>query len=205
MNVKADTYFTHGCGRCALGGTPQCKVHNWEEELAALRALLLNSELSEECKWGVPCYTFNNANVILLTAFKEYCALAFVKGTLLKDAYNILEKPGENTQGGRVVKITQLKQVKKLKPVLKMYIHEAVELEKSGRKVIFKKNPEKVPDELQAKLDKNAAFKKAFYALTPGRQRGYILFFSAARQKQTREARIEKCMPQILKGKGLHD
>jgi uncharacterized protein YdeI (YjbR/CyaY-like superfamily) len=205
MNPKVDVYFATGCGRCPLGNTPRCKVHNWQEELEKLRMIILDCGLTEELKWGVACYTWQKSNIILLSAFNEYCALSFLKGALLKDANSILKKPGENTQAGRVIRFTDVLEIARMEPVLKAYIHEAVEVEKAGLKVNFKKNPEPVPEELQNKLDKIPALKTAFYALTPGRQRGYILYFSQPKQSKTRESRIEKCVPQILNGEGLNE
>lgn len=205
MNPKVDVYFTAGCGRCPLGNTPECKVNDWREELEQLRLILLESELSEELKWGVPCYTFQNNNVVVIGAFKESCTISFFKGALLKDAEKILTKPGENTQAGRVIRFTDAREIIKMKPVLKSYISEAVEVEKANLKVEFKKNPEPVPEEFQIKLDENPDLKTAFQALTPGRQRAYILHFSAPKQSKTRSARIERCIPQILIGKGLND
>jgi uncharacterized protein YdeI (YjbR/CyaY-like superfamily) len=178
----------------------------WQKELQALRRIILECGLSEEIKWRHPCYTFQDSNVIVLGAFKEYCALTFFKGALLKDAKGILAKPGENTQSARVIRFTHVDEVLKIEDILKSYINEAVEAEKAGLKVKFKKITEhKVPEELQKKLDEMPALKKAFAALTPGRQRAYLLHFSSAKQSKTRESRIEKCMPQILKGKGLDD
>ena len=206
MTTNVDQYFIDGCGRCELFATPKCKVNTWKEELQHLRIILLDSELTEECKWGMPCYSYQKKNIILLAAFKEFCSLNFFKGALLKDQKGILVKPGENSQSARLAKFTNVKDIIKLQSVLKAYIKEAIELEKSGAKVKFKESAEHdIPVELQNKLNKNSALKKAFYALTPGRQRGYLLFFSAAKQSATRESRIEKCMKQILKGKGLND
>lgn len=205
MNPKVDVYLTDGCGRCALGGTPDCRVHKWQEELEQMRKLILACGLTEEVKWGVPCYTFQKANVLLLGAFKEYCMLSFFKGALLKDAEGILSKPGENSQAVRVIRLTNARELAEIEPLLKAYIYEAIEVEKAGLKVNLKKNPEPVPEELQHKLDEMPALKAAFEALTPGRQRAYILYFSAPKQSKTRVARVEKCMQQILNGVGLHD
>lgn len=191
--------------RCPLGATPDCKVNNWPEELEKLRMIVLDCGLTEELKWGVPCYTFQKSNVLIISAFKEYCSLSFFKGALLKDAHRILEKPGENTQAGRLVKFTNVKQIVELEPVLKEYIYEAVEAEKAGLKVNTKKNPEPIPEELQNKFEDIPALKTAFDALTPGRQRAYILHFSAPKQSKTRVSRIEKYMEKILAGKGLND
>jgi uncharacterized protein YdeI (YjbR/CyaY-like superfamily) len=206
MNQHADTYFTDGCGRCAKGGTPACKVNTWAAELAALRALVLDAGLNEECKWGVPCYTVNGGNVVLIHSFKEYCALLFIKGALLKDAKGILIQQTENVQGGRQLRFTDVREMTKLKSTIKAYLQEAIAVEKAGLKVSMKPTAEfAVPEEFQAKLNASPALKTAFEALTPGRQRAYLLHFAAAKQSKTREARIEKCTPQILNGKGLLD
>ncbi len=205
MNPKVDKYLIDGCMRCPLGATPDCKVNKWPEELAKLRKIVLDCGLTEELKWGVPCYTFQQSNVLILSAFKEYCSLSFFKGALLKDAHRILEKPGENTQAGRLVKFTNVKQIVELELVLKEYIYEAIEAEKAGLKVNTKTNPEQIPEELQNKFDEIPALKTAFDALTPGRKRAYILHFSAPKQSKTRVSRIEKCMEKILDGKGLND
>jgi uncharacterized protein YdeI (YjbR/CyaY-like superfamily) len=206
MNQHADTYFTAGCGRCAKGGTPACKVNTWAAELAALRGLVLAAGLTEECKWGVPCYTFEKGNVVIIHSFKEYCALLFFKGALLKDAKGILIQQTENVQGARQLRFTDVRDIVKLKSTIKAYLQEAIAVEKAGLKVSMKPTAEfTVPEEFQAKLDESPALKTAFEALTPGRQRGYLLHFVAAKQSKTREARIEKYTPQILNGKGLLD
>ena len=205
MNPKVDTYLIEGCGRCPLGGTPHCKVHGWQEELKELRRILLDCGLTEDLKWKVPCYTSQKRNIVILSAFKEYCALLFFKGALLKDAHGILMKPGENTQAGRQIRFTRLQDIVKMESILKATILEAIEVEKAGLKVQPKKNPEPVPEELQNKLDELPALRTAFEALTRGRQRAYILHFSAPKQSKTRVVRIEKCIPRILKGKGLND
>jgi len=206
MNPKVDVYFAAGCGRCPLTNTPECKVHNWTQELETLREIVLECGLTEELKWGVPCYTFERNNVVIIGAFKEYCALSFFKGVLLKDANGILSKQGENSQAGRIVKITDVGQIVEKESILKGYIREAIEIEKAGLKVEFKDVSEYlIPEELQSKLDEDEAFKNAFNALTPGRQKGYILHFSQPKQSKTREARIEKCLPRIFFGKGLND
>lgn len=205
MNPQIDLYLQQGCGRCPLGGTPACKVHHWPEELRTLRAIVLDCGLSEELKWGVPCYTFQEKNILLLSAFKAYCSLSFVKGVLLRDPHNVLEKPGEYSQSARIIKFISIDQIVEIDDILKGYINEAIEVEKAGLKVEFKKNPEPIPEELQQKLDEDLLFKTAFEALTPGRQRGYIIYVSQAKQTQTRRARIEKCVPKILNGEGLQD
>jgi uncharacterized protein YdeI (YjbR/CyaY-like superfamily) len=171
-----------------------------------LRSIILSCQLTEELKWGVPCYTYEGRNIVLIHGFKEYCALLFFKGALLSDSNGILIQQTKNVQSARQIRFTSLKEITKLESVIKAYIYEAIEVERAGQKVTLKKVSEyEMPDELQKKLDKNAAFKKAFNALTPGRQRGYILFFSAAKQPKTRESRIEKYTKQILSGKGLND
>lgn len=206
MNPEIDAYLLEGCGRCALGGTPECKVHNWQEELKYLRRVVLDCGLTEERKWGVPCYTHNGSNILMMAAFKDNCTLSFFKGALLKDDHKILEKPGENTQSGRVIRFTDVERIAALEPVLKTYIFEAIEVEKAGLKVNFKKASEyEVPEEFQKRLDGDPELKAAFKALTPGRQKGYLLYFSSAKQSKTREARIEKYIPKILRGIGFHD
>jgi uncharacterized protein YdeI (YjbR/CyaY-like superfamily) len=181
------------------------KAKKWQPEFKKLRTILLGSKLAEELKWGKPCYTFEKSNLVIMYGLKESCALGFLKGALLKDPKGILIKPGENSQSNRYIKFTNVREIARMEPILKAYIQEAIEAEKSGLKVEFKKNPEPVPEELQNNLDKTPALKTAFNALTPGRQRGYILYFSAPKQSKTRESRIEKCIPQILNGKGLND
>lgn len=206
MNPAVDVYFKAGCGRCPLGNTPKCKVNTWQEELKALRTIVLASGLTEELKWGVPCYTMQNKNIVVIGAFNEYCAISFFKGALLSDAKGILCKPGENTQAGRLVRFTNVREIVAMEATLKAYLHEAIEVEKAGLKVAFKEATEfAVPEEFQNKLDTNPGLKAAFYALTPGRQRGYLLYFAAAKQSKTREARIEKCLQNILDGIGLNE
>jgi uncharacterized protein YdeI (YjbR/CyaY-like superfamily) len=204
-NTDVDQFLIDGCGRCSLYKTPQCKVHNWQEELKLLRKIMLDCGLTEEFKWKQPCYTYNNQNVLIVTALKEFCSVAFFKGALLNDPEKILVAPGKNSQASRQIKITSVKQVVELEPVIKAYVYEAVEVEKAGLKVIFKKVPELRPKELQVRLDEDPLLKDAFESLTPGRQRGYILYFSGAKQSKTRKARIEKHIPRILQGKGIHD
>lgn len=182
------------------------KAKKWRDELQELRRIILDCQLTEEVKWRIPCYTFQNRNVVLINGFKEFCAISFVKGALLKDPKGVLLKPGENTQAGRWIKFTDVRGIVKLEPVLKAYIREAVEVEKAGLRVSLKKLADYIiPEELQVKLDELPRLKKAFDALTPGRQRRYILYFSAAKQSKTREARVEKWMQQILEGKGMDD
>ena len=182
------------------------KDTKWKKEYEQLRMIVLNCGLNEELKWGCPCYTFENRNVVLIHGFKEYCALLFFKGALLSDANNILIQQTENVQSARQIRFTNLKEIVKMEKILKAYIYEAIEVEKAGLQVKLKKTSDfKMPEEFQKKLNKNAALKKAFDALTPGRQRAYIFYFSQPKQSKTREARIEKYMQQILEGKGLDD
>jgi uncharacterized protein YdeI (YjbR/CyaY-like superfamily) len=204
MNSKVDKYLIDGCMRCKYGGTPQCKVLNWVEELESLRQIVLETILTEEIKWGVPVYTHNGKNVVTINALKESANIGFFKGVLLTDKYKILQNQG-NMQSDRVLKFTNSTDIEKLKGVLKEYILEAIEVEQSGKKVEFKKNPEPIPDELAEAFEKDLAFKKAFFALTTGRQRGYIIHFSQPKQAQTRIGRIEKYKEQIFEGIGLHD
>jgi uncharacterized protein YdeI (YjbR/CyaY-like superfamily) len=182
------------------------KAKKWQQESQKLRKIILDCRLTEDVKWRQPCYTFENHNIVLIQGFKEYCALLFFKGALLKDAQGVLVKPGENSQSAHQIRFTSVQEIAGMEPVLKAYIHEAVEVEKSGLKVKLKKITErKIPQELENKLNEMPALKTAFHALTPGRQRAYLLYFSGAKQSKTREARVEKCMKQILKGKGLND
>ncbi|SOD93268.1 YdeI/OmpD-associated family protein [Spirosoma fluviale] len=198
MNPKVDFYFN--------------KATKWQKEFGVLRTLVLDCGLTEELKWGVPCYTFpatagrQNSNVVLIHGFKEYCALLFHKGALLNDANGILIQQTENVQATRQIRFTNLQEIVELKSILKAYIFEAIEVERVGLKVELKKTTEfKIPDEFQIKLDESPALKIAFESLTPGRQRAYLLHFSAPKQAKTREARVEKYMQDILTGKGLND
>src|SRR6202049_2196924 len=191
MNPKVDVYLS--------------RAKKWQEEFEKLRMIILDCQLTEELKWGKPCYSFQKSNLVIIQGFKEFCALLFCKGALLNDANGILKKPGESTQAARRIPFTNVREIVEMEPILKAYIHEAIEAEKAGLKVNLKKKPEPVPKELQNKLDQIPALKAAFDALTPGRQRGYILYFSGAKQSKTRESRVEKCMRQILNGKGLND
>jgi len=192
MNPKVDFYFI--------------KAKKWQEEIEALRAIALDCGLDEELKWGCPCYTLSGSNIVLIHVFKDYCAFLFFKGALLKDAKKILIQQTEQVQAARQIRFTGVKEITKLEKTLKAYIHEAIEVEKAGLKVPLKKTKEfPMPEEFKARLDKNKELKAAFKALTPGRQRGYLLYFSSAKQSKTREARVEKYIPHILDGKGLDD
>jgi uncharacterized protein YdeI (YjbR/CyaY-like superfamily) len=184
------------------------KAEKWREEFEKLRMIYLDSGLTEELKWGKPCYAYQKSNVVLIHGFKEYCALLFMKGAgaLLKDPNGILVQQTENVQAARQIRFTNVREIVEMAPILKVCIEEAIEVEKAGLEVDYKKTSEFViPEEFQNRLDESPALKTAFDALTPGRQRGYILYFSAGKQSKTREARVEKCVQQILKGKGLND
>jgi len=182
------------------------RADTWREEFEKLRAIALDCDLTEELKWGQPCYALDGNNIVLMHGFKEYCALLFFKGALMKDPNGILIQQTENVQSARQIRFTNTGEIAQLKPVLKAYIREAIEVEKSGLKVEMKKTEEfAMPDEFKAKLEADSSLKEAFEALTPGRQRAYLLHFSQAKQAKTREARIEKCLPDIFAGKGLND
>lgn len=171
-----------------------------------MREIILDTGLTEELKWGCPCYSYEGSNIVLIHGFKEYCAVLFMKGALLNDPKGILIQQTENVQSARQARFRGVKEITRLKPSLKAYIYEAIEVEKAGLKVKLKKTKEyPIPEEFQKKLTKSAALRKAFEALTPGRQRGYLLYFSAAKQPKTRDSRVEKCIPLILDGKGLED
>jgi uncharacterized protein YdeI (YjbR/CyaY-like superfamily) len=190
-NPKVDAYFSN--------------TEKWREELETLRRILLDCPVTEEFKWRSPCYTFQKGNVVTIWGFKEYCVLSFFKGVLLKDTEGILVAPGENSRSVRMVKFTSVPEIVEMEAVLKDYVHEAIEVEKAGQKVDFRKDDLVLPRELISKLDKNPDLRAAFEALTPGRQRGYTLYFSQPKQSKTRLSRIEKYVPRILEGKGLHD
>ncbi|HVN58924.1 MAG TPA: DUF1801 domain-containing protein [Bacteroidales bacterium] len=182
------------------------KTKNWRDEFEALRRIILDCNLEEELKWGFPCYTFSGKNIVLIHGFKDYCAMLFFKGALLKDPQGILIQQTENVQAARQIRFTNSKEIEKMKPFLKAYVSEAVEVEKAGLKISFKKTTEyKVPAELQDRLDNSKNLKNAFEKLTPGRQRAYIHFFSQPKQQKTREARVEKYIHSIMQGKGLND
>ena len=192
MNPKVDVHLS--------------RAKKWQEEMEKLRMILLDCQLTEELKWGKPCYTFQKSNIVIIQGFKEYCALMFCKGALLNDAKRILIQQTENVQAARQIRFTNVRDIVGMETVLKAYIDEAVEVEKAGLEVNYKKTSEFIiPEEFQNKLDEIPALKTAFDALTPGRQRAYVLYFSAPKQSKTRESRVEKCMQQILNGKGLND
>src|SRR5262249_10676530 len=191
-NPKVDFYFS--------------KSAKWQDEIRKLRTIILDCGLTEELKWGCPCYTLDESNIVLIHEFKEYCALLFFKGALLKDADGILVQQTENVQAARQIRFTNASEIEQMEPIVKSYIREAIEVENAGLKVKLKETADyPVPEEFQKKLDAIPALKKAFAALTPGRQRAYLHYFSGAKQSKTRAARVEKYMPQILDGKGLDD
>lgn len=182
------------------------RAERWQPELRKLRTILLDSPLAEDWKWGKPCYTFQGSNVVIILSLKESCTLLFCKGALLKDAAGILIQPTENTQGSRQLRFKSVREIVATEPLLRVYLHEAVAAEKAGLEVVYKQTSEfKVPAEFQQELAQSPALKHAFDALTPGRQRGYLLHFSAPKQSKTRTARVAKCRPQILGGRGLND
>lgn len=192
MNPKVDWFFE--------------KETPWQNEYQKLREIVLACELTEELKWGVPCYTFKEANVVLIHGFKNYCALLFHKGVLLNDADHILIQQTEHVQAARQIRFSSLQEIIALASTLKTYIYEAIEVERAGLKVAFKEvKAFPIPEEFQQKTNTNSSLKAAFEALTPGRQRAYLLYFSQAKHAKTREARVEKYIPKILSGKGLHD
>ncbi len=192
MNPKVESFFSN--------------AEKWQEEFEKLRMLILDFGLTEELKWGCPCYTFQKSNIVLIHGFKEYCALLFFKGALLNDDNGILIQQTENVQSARQIRFSDIREIYDMEPILKAYIHEAVEVEKAGLKVKLKKTADfTIPQEFQNKLDAIPALKRAFAALTPGRQRAYLLYFSTAKEAKTRASKVEKYMPQILNGKGLDD
>ena len=192
MNPKVDAFLD--------------RSEKWQEEFEKLRMIVLDCGLTEELKWGVPCYVYQGGNIVLIHGFKEYCALLFFKGALLPDPDGILVQQTENVQAARQIRFTSLREITKMESILNAYIFEAIEIERSGLEVAFKKTKEfDMPEEFREKLDKDPALKTAFEGLTPGRQRGYLLYFSSAKQAKTRISRIEKYVPQILDGKGLED
>lgn len=208
MSIKPQNFtdfVTLGCGRCDKGGTPECKVHAWTAEVNLLRNILQETGLEETIKWSQPCYTYNNKNVLLLSVLKEACFLGFFKGALLNDPQGLLVKPGPNSQAIRQLKFTSVKEIQDKMSLIKSTLQEAIELEKQGKEVVFKKEQDPIPEELEKRWANDSALKAAFEALTPGRQRGYLLYFNAPKQSKTRVSRIEKYVPKIMAGKGFHD
>jgi uncharacterized protein YdeI (YjbR/CyaY-like superfamily) len=205
VNPAVDRYLLDGCMRCKYGATLQCKVNKWRMELEALRQVVLDTGLKEEIKWSFPCYTSGNRNIVMISAFKDYACLSFFNGALLKDRHNILEKQGANSQAGRIIKFYNTVQILQQAEIIESYIAEVVEIEKRDKKARINKQPINIPVELKQYFNIDSDFKKAFYALTPGRQRGYAIYFSEPKQSATRTRRIEKNMERIMKGVGLHD
>lgn len=204
-NPEVDDYLATGCGRCELGGTPECRVHLWTTELILLRDIVLSCGLTETRKWGVPCYTVDGKNAVMIGAFKDCCTLSFMKGALIPDPKGLLTKPGENTQAARVIRFTDADTIVKLQPALRKLIQEAVQVEKDGKTYSFAESPEPLPVELEEMLQQDEELRTAFHKLTPGRQRGYIIFISGAKQSATRISRILKYRDKILMGKGIMD
>ena len=198
-----DEYFDIGCGRCKLVGTPSCKVNKWRELLLSIRRLVLKSGLTEERKWGVPCYTWEGKNVVIIGALKEYCSISFFKGALLADDSGLLQKPGDNSNAGRVIRLTHLSQLSANESQILSLIRQSIEIERKGLVVPKNSQPIPTPQELQDRFDESPVFESAFRSLTPGRQKEYLLYFSQAKQSATRIARIERYYQKILAGKSL--
>ena len=204
-NPLIDQFLLEGCMRCPKGATPACKVHRWTDILEFLRQLLLETELQEERKWGMPTYTLNGKNVVILGVFNQSCVLSFLKGGLLEDPYQLMERPGPNSQEGRFIRFTQLSQAQDIEDKIKEYLLRAIEVERSGKKAIPKPANLVLPEELHQKFAEHPGLEAAFFALTPGRQRGYVIHFAEAKQSATRLNRIEKYLPKIFAGKGMMD
>jgi uncharacterized protein YdeI (YjbR/CyaY-like superfamily) len=203
-NPQVDRFLLEGCMRCEKGATPACKVHKWTPILEQLRQTLLLTELVEERKWGVPVYTLNGKNVILLGVFNDSCVISFIKGSLMKDPQSILELPGPNSHEGRITRFTKMEDFEKVESHLSQYIQDAIEIEKSGKKPeVPTRGGMEIPEELSEKFSEHEGLETAFFALTPGRQRGYLIHFSGAKQAETRLSRIEKCVVKIMAGKGM--
>jgi len=203
---NVDQYMESGCGRCELGGTPQCKVRSWVEPLRLLRAILRESGLTEELKWRAPCYTHQGKNILMLSALKESVTVSFFRGAQMKDPERILEKPGPNSRFARYIRFADGQAIAPLKKTMLRYIQEAVALENAGEQADVDKDAlPAFPDELMQMFEANPDFEQAFTALTPGRQRGYLIHFTSAKQAKTRTARIQKFMPKIFAGKGWHE
>lgn len=204
-NQKVDLYLEDGCGRCSYYKTPKCKVFKWTEELVQLRRIVLECGLVEEFKWSQPTYTNEGKNILMVSALTKCPVIAFLKGVLLKDEHQLLVAAGENSQSYRQLRFTNVEDILMLESTIKAYVFEAIEVEKAGLKVEFKERNEPVPKELEQMMDENSTLKTAFESLTPGRQRGYILYFSQAKKAETRYSRIMKYIPHILSGRGLND
>ncbi len=202
---QIDQFLLEGCMRCSLGATPACKVHRWTAILEFLRQLILETELQEERKWGVPTYTINGKNVVMLGVFKDSCVLSFIKGQFLPDPKGLLALPGPNSREGRILRFTQLNQATGLENEIRHFLQEAIQVERSGKKAAASSSRQLLPEELLQKFAEHPGLETAFFALTPGRQRGYLIHFSGAKQSPTRLSRIEKCIPKIFSGKGMMD
>lgn len=204
--ISIDQYLAEGCGRCKYFQSPKCKVHKWTDELQMLRSIVLTSGLIEELKWSMPCYTRNEMNIVMVAAMKDYCTISFFKGTLLTDAKKVLISPGANSNANRQLRFTSVQQIIQLKGTILKYIKEAIAIEESGKKLeLSDKKEDPIIPELIEEFKKNLRLKSAFYQLTPGRQRGYLIYFSGAKQSATRLSRIQKHSAKILAGKGFHD
>lgn len=205
-NPQIDLFLLEGCMRCSKGATPACKVHRWTPILEQLRQFLLETELTEERKWGMPTYTLNGKNVIILGVFNDSCVLSFLKGILIEDSESLLEFPGANSQQAKVMRFTELEQVNSRSQTIQNYIRQAIEFEKKGTKVEAPRQTGlEIPEELSGKFKEHEGLEQAFFALTPGRLRGYLIHFTGAKQSATRLSRIEKCIPKIFAGKGMMD
>jgi uncharacterized protein YdeI (YjbR/CyaY-like superfamily) len=203
--TSVDQYLLDGCGRCSKGGTPSCTVHAWHPILVAMRELATECMLTEEVKWSVPCYTLKGKNVLMIHAFMEYCSIMFMKGSLLTDPENILHRQTEHVTAGRQLRYTSLEDFLAQREQAKAFIMAAITLEEAGKKVEKRTEEEPMVEELKEAFSQDSTFKTAFYQLTPGRQRAYLLHFAQPKQAATRASRIEKCMDMILRGEGLHD
>jgi len=203
--ISIDQYLTEGCGRCKYFQTAQCKVHRWSEELLILRSIVLHAGLMEELKWSMPCYTNDGKNILIIAAFKDYCSLSFFKGVLITDTKKLFATPSENSNSARQFKFTDTKQIIKYEKVILQYIKEAVVIEQSGAKIPRPESAKELVAELKHEFKNNPELESAFYKLTPGRQRGYLIYFSDAKQSATRTSRIQKYINKILDGKGFHD
>ncbi|PLX21072.1 MAG: hypothetical protein C0599_08435 [Salinivirgaceae bacterium] len=205
LNENVDLFLEDGCGRCSYYKSPKCKVIKWTDELAQLRRIVLECGLKEEFKWSQPTYTYDGKNILMVTALMKCAVLSFFKGVLLKDEQKLLISAGENSQAVRQFRFTNVEDILKIESAIKEYVFEAVEVEKAGLKIEYKQRNETIPDELKQMMDENQTLKIAFESLTPGRQRGYILYFSQAKKSETRYSRIMKYIPHILSGRGLND
>ncbi len=204
-NPLIDQFLLDGCMRCSLGATAACKVLLWTDILEFLRQLILETELLEERKWGVPTYTLNGKNVVMLGVFKDSCVLSFIKGQLIPDPKGLLELPGPNSREGRILRFTKLSQATLLEKNIRHYLQEAILIEQSGKKAVPSSSPQELPAELLQKFAEHPGLEAAFFSLTPGRQRGYLIHFTGAKQSPTRLSRIDKCIPKIFEGKGMLD